>query len=79
MRRWFGRRRSAVSEPVERLSEVLVSLQDLAEGESVGSVAGQVVILREVQAQMQLQLRLHDAQIAALREVIDLLSRRAAP
>lgn len=65
------------NEPIERLSEVLANLQDLAAVDTNSSVMGQIEILRGVQAQMKLQLKLHDAQIAALREVIDLLSQRA--
>lgn len=66
------------SEPTERLSRVLTSLQDLAdEGSASVSLSGQVEVLREVQAQMVLQLKVHDAQIAALREIIELLTRQA--
>lgn len=73
-------------EPADRLSEVLSSLQDMQDADAVADGVGvgrsrlvfgeQVRVLREVQEQMQLQLRLHDAQIAALREVIALLTAR---
>jgi chromosome segregation ATPase len=67
------------SEPVDKLSEVLTNLQDMQdENEShSGSrpiLAAQLNLLREVQEQMQAQLKLHDAQIAQLREVIAILS-----
>lgn len=61
------------TEPVEKLSQVLSDLQELSDS---GSVSRQIDVLREVQSQMQTQLKLHDAQIAALREVIELLSGR---
>jgi len=76
--RWLGRRRNVVSsEPVDRLSEVLTNLQDLngqSEIDMRATFKDQVDVLRQVQEQMQIQLRLHDAQIAALREIITLLS-----
>jgi len=66
-------------ESVERLSEVLTNLRDLSdEGRGLGGAAvlDQVDVLRDVQEKMQLQLKAHDAQIAALREVILMLSGR---
>lgn len=67
-------------EPVEKLSEVLTSLQDLGREGLVPkqTMDRQVRTLLEVQDQMLMQLRLHDAQIASLREVIALLSDQNA-
>lgn len=66
------------AEPAERLSEVLTNLQDLSAERDITqtrkSLVDQIDVLRSVQDQMQTQLRLHDAQIASLREVIALLS-----
>jgi hypothetical protein len=67
------------SDSVDRLSEVLTNLQDLNEQSDLElrvTLNDQVDVLRQVQKQMQMQLRLHDAQIAALREIITLLSDR---
>lgn len=64
-------------EPVDKLSEVLHNLHELnAETSSAAvrrSMDEQIKILTSVQDQMQTQLRLHDAQIAALREVIAMM------
>lgn len=68
-------------EPVEQLSELLTSLQDLNCDEvpvPKQALNHRVESLLAVQEQMMLQLRLHDAQIAALREVIALLSDKTA-
>lgn len=65
------------SESVEALSEVLSNLQDMADAGGPASVHRQIDVLRAVQTQMKTQLKIHDAQIAALREVIDLLKKRA--
>lgn len=61
--------------PVEKLSDVLSDLQGLQQsGRPLPPMDHQIETLRGVQEQMLAQLRLHDAQIAALREVIALLS-----
>ena len=62
-------------EPVEKLSEVLGHLRDL-KAEGAISKDREMEILVAVQKQMQLQLKLHDAQIAALHELIQLLMSR---
>lgn len=64
-------------DPIDKLAEVLTALQHVDGVEADQSTSRQLEILRDVQTQMVAQLRLHDAQIAALREVIDLLSRRS--
>jgi hypothetical protein len=69
-----------VNEPVDKLSEVLSNLQDLHDSGSANeikrSMLTQIEVLRDVQLEMQTQLKLHDSQIAALRELIALMSSR---
>lgn len=69
-------------EPVDRLSEVLLSLQELSDENSSRSVqvlmTEQIAILRDVQEQMQEQLKAHDAQILALKELISLLTGKSS-
>lgn len=62
---------------VDKLARVLTNLQDLTTEDkpvSRHALNIQVETLREVQNQMMTQLRLHDAQIASLQELIGLLS-----
>lgn len=64
-------------ESVSKLSRVLTNLQEISTDDrpvSRQALNIQVETLREVQSQMMTQLRLHDAQIAALQELIGMLS-----
>lgn len=63
------------SEPIDKMADVLLNLQGLSDGSastaaSRRSILIQIDVLLEVQAQMQEQLRLHDSQIAAMRDLI---------